>query len=197
MPLNQINLIFVLYFVTFGFAGMICFPVIDKFGRRKTHLVVSTVHMCAQAIIIFANTLPGKAIGYCLQASCMTKNSLCFTWLFEFMTKEKKSAANSALNILDFLVMIVAGSYFLFVSRETMPLLIGYYSTTLILGWLITTLFIPESPKWLLLQGRRTDAIKSLNYIAKVNGSAHRIAENTQFVECVIAQNMENNESYD
>ena len=53
-----------------------------------------------------------------------------------------------------------------------------------------------ESPKWLLLQGRREEAIKSLNFIAKVNRSPNRIPEDAMFVECAMGTNLENNQTY-
>jgi len=37
---------------------------------------------------------------------------------------------------------------------------------------------IPETPKWLLINGKIDDAIDNLNYIAKFNGSANRIPKN-------------------
>ena len=42
---------------------------------------------------------------------------------------------------------------------------------------------VPESPVWLLFKGRRTDAIKNLNWIAKVNGSTNRIQADAIFEE--------------
>jgi hypothetical protein len=47
------------------------------------------------------------------------------------------------------------------------------HSVNLALGyaaWATSTYFMVESPKWLLLKGRKTEAIVNLNYIAKING---------------------------
>lgn len=58
------------------------------------------------------------------------------------------------------------------------------------------SLICPDSPKWLLLQGRTKEAIDALNYIAWFNRSPNRISPDTMFIEAAIAGNLENNESY-
>ena len=40
---------------------------------------------------------------------------------------------------------------------------------------------LPESPKFLLLRGRKTEAIAAFNQIAKINGSEHRFTEEDEF----------------
>ena len=42
-------------------------------------------------------------------------------------------------------------------------------------------LIVPESPRWLMIQGREADAIKSLNYIAWFNGSQRRVPQDGKF----------------
>lgn len=151
MPLSQVNFLFVLYFIAFGIGGMLTFPVMDKIGRRKTHYIFSTIHVMGQACLIFVPSYYAKAAGYCILGLAMAKNSLCYTWLFEFMVKDKKSIANTAINIMEFLCMIIAGLYFMFVSDNSQPLLIGYFGLTALGGWLIVTSLCVESPKWLLI----------------------------------------------
>lgn len=41
----------------------------------------------------------------------------------------------------------------------------------------------PESPKWLIMQGRRQDAISAFNRIAKLNGSKNLIDVDSTFEE--------------
>lgn len=43
--------------------------------------------------------------------------------------------------------------------------------------------FIPESPSWLLAQGRNNEAIDSFNAIAKFNGVTARIPHGSVFFE--------------
>lgn len=52
-------------------------------------------------------------------------------------------------------------------------------------------LLVPETPCWLLNNGQREEAVHSLNYIAKFNGSSKRIPVNAEFdvVSQAIRQN--------
>jgi hypothetical protein len=54
---------------------------------------------------------------------------------------------------------------------------------------------VPESPKWLLIKGRRADAITALNRIAVFNKSEYKIPEDAEFMECLVAQNMDPNQT--
>ena len=85
------------------------------------------------------------------------------------------------------MVFIVAGVYFLFISRDWKPL-IQVYMYCSIAGYLLVSALCVESPKWLLLQSRRKEAIDALNYIAKVNRSPNRISASSLFTEQAIAE---------
>jgi hypothetical protein len=80
----------------------------------------------------------------------MAKNSLCYTWTFEFLTKDHKPLGSTIVNMLEFLTCIIAGVYFLYISRDVSQLLNFFFAISLI-GFAIVSLLVPESPKWLLL----------------------------------------------
>lgn len=107
----------------------------------------------------------------------MVKNSLCYTWTFEFLLKDHKARGSSVVNILEFTTCIFAGVYFLLIGTSVMPLLYFFYAYSL-LGYLLVSFVVPESPKWLMLQGRREEAIEVLNYVAWFNRSKTTISPN-------------------
>lgn len=89
--------------------------------------------------------------------------------------------------MLEFACFIFTGVYFLFISRDWQPLIYTFFYVH-IAGYLLVTALCPESPKWLLLQGKRKEAIDALNYIAKINRSPNRISSSTYFAEQAIAE---------
>jgi hypothetical protein len=78
--------------------------------------------------------------------------------------------------------LTVLALYFKYLSRDWFPL----FLTVTVLG-LIALLFmlvvVPDNTKWLLIEGRREEAISAFNKIAKINGSNFRIESDAIFVE--------------
>ena len=53
---------------------------------------------------------------------------------------------------------------------------------------LIILVCLPESPKWLLINNKKSQAIASFNHIAKYNLSRNRINQNAYFAEEVVVE---------
>jgi hypothetical protein len=96
-------------------------------------------------------------------------------WLFENMHTRNKSSAVTFLNMLDSSTMIVFGLYVLFISRNWF-----YLELTMYLCGLAAFLFVlavmPESPKWLLINGRPKEALEQFKTIAQINGVPYTIS---------------------
>ena len=140
---------------------------------------------------MFAPTYTVTIVGMCLMGFMMLKNSIAYSWTFEFLLKDHKPPAATMLNSLDYSCCILGGVYFLLIGINARTLIWFFFALSLI-GYFLISILVPESPKWLLLQGRREEAIKVLNYIAWINRSKTKIAPNTQFVECAVAEFIEN-----
>lgn len=110
--LSKLNLIYISYFIGFGLGGLLSFPIMDRISRRRANLIFGSVHVLAQVIIIFVPYYSARMIGYTLMGLMCAKNSLCYTWLFEFVNKNHKSYASCAVNTLEFATCIIAGVYF-------------------------------------------------------------------------------------
>ena len=188
----RITLPYMLYFIFFGVGGILTAPVIDRIGRLRSHWLFSTGHLLAQALCIFINNEIAHIIGYSMMGFFMGKNSLIFTWTFEFVTQRSKGCASTFILILDFCTPVIAGMFIMFVSRDWKMFMYPFFAIGA-LGFVIVSVLMPESPKWLLLQGRQEDAIRSLNFVARVNRSPSRIDQKANFVEAAIAANLDNN----
>ena len=126
----------------------------------------------------------------------MVKNSLCYVWLFEYMAKENKSSACSFINFVDWMQPLIACWFFMKINADWYPFFMGY-TIIGIVSFLLITFLCPESPKWLLLQGKTKEAINVLNKIAMFNRSKERISPNTKFVEAMISDNLEHTHTLD
>jgi hypothetical protein len=110
------------------------------------------------------------------------KNSVCYTWLFTLVHSRDKQSVCSFVNAFDSLTLFITCSYFVLLSREWFYL---YFTMTLLgtVSYLIIVLFVPESPKWLLLHKKPHDAVDSFNFISKINCSKFFLDMETVFVE--------------
>ena len=109
------------------------------------------------------------------------KSGTSYVWLSETTSLPYKSKAFTYINVFDSLPIAVAGVYYVFISQNWfwlcfIFLLLTYLATILLL-------FCPESPRWYLINGRKPEAINSLNQIAKMNGKVDRIPSSAIFVE--------------
>jgi len=124
----------------------------------------------------------------------MAKQTLCLSWAFELLHSRDKGVANTLIFLVDYTPCFYAGLYFYL--SESPDWKVIFYPVFGIgaFGYIIATLILPESPKWQLLQGQEAEAIKTLNYIARINRSKNRIERGTRFVEAAIARDYTQNE---
>ena len=109
------------------------------------------------------------------------KNSASYVWASECVPLSNKPLAFTMINVFDCFPMPFLCLYFMYVSKDWYPL--NFYVLLLSYVSFVLTFLCPESPRWLLVNGRTKEAIEVLNYIALWNGSSQRIPEDAQFVE--------------
>lgn len=151
MSTSQVNLPYVLYFISFGVGGLLTFPLLDKLGRRRSHWVFSTLALLAQALIVFVHNYVAHVIGYALIGFLMAKQALCYSWVFDLLMKDHKSSALTCIHLLDFSTCVIGGIYFVLSEQPDWRELIYPLFCLGVIGFLMCSLLLPESPKWLLL----------------------------------------------
>lgn len=168
---SYINAIVTGYFIAYGLAGLLLYELPDKWGRKRTIMIFGSIHTACQFLIIFVPNYYVRFFGFTLMGSCQLKNSISYVWLFDLVQQKDKPIAVGVLNAWDCLTISVVSFYYKFVSKHWFSL----YFTMSLVGFtslMILTFIIPESPKWLLHNKRRSEAIDSFNLIAKINCSA-------------------------
>ena len=109
------------------------------------------------------------------------KIGVSYVWLSECVGFGYKSTAFTIINVFEGLTLSIVGVYYLFISRDWYNLCLAMLIVSLVATALIP--LCPESPRWLLTNGLREEAITELNWIARLNGQTQQISESTIFVE--------------
>ena len=109
--------------------------------------------------------------------ACQLKNTVCYVWLFDLMMRKDKSVCCGLLNAWDTITLTVTAIYFLYWNRNWFNLCLGMTILGAISHFYML-IYAPESPKWLLVQNRREDAIIAFNKIAEFNRSKNFIPQN-------------------
>ena len=97
------------------------------------------------------------------------------------MPLPKKALAFTVINLVDAIPVAVTCLYFWFISKDWYTL--NFYQLLLCYAAFLGVFICPESPRWLLVNGKSAEAIKVLNWMAKINGNPQSIPEDAQFVE--------------
>jgi len=75
----------------------------------------------------------------------------------------------------------ITGVFYLVFSRDWFTIYL--INIIMSVSALVLAFICPESPRWLLYNGRTDEAIEAINYIAKFNGSSEKIPLDATFEE--------------
>lgn len=171
---------FIWYFVGTLMSTMFA-SIPDRYGRKRTVYFFLFASVVAQTILLYWPNYYAKCFAYLILGVGRLKDSQCYVWLSECFPFRLKSTAFTIINIVDASPMFVTCAYIYFVSRDIRTINeIVYY---IVVAALLLTVICPESPRWLIVNGRRKETIATLNYLAKYNGSTKRIPEDAIFEE--------------
>ena len=140
----------------------------DRIGRLKTMMIMLTVVIICGTLTAFSPYYELFLVGiWTCGFSAIGLGTVMYVWVMEILSGQEKTIFG-ALPHLNFAFwgLAVAGIAYLIPNWHHMELvfslpLIGLYATY----WIL-----PESPRWLLSQGRTEEAEKVVRKIAKYNG---------------------------
>jgi hypothetical protein len=113
-------------------------------------------------IIIFVPNYYVRLVAFTLMGVCQLKNSVSYVWMFDLLETRHKSIACGILNAFDNMTLGLTAVYYMFISRNWIYLQF-FMSSVAFLCTLAVLIFVPESPKWHLIKGRKDEAIVNFN----------------------------------
>ena len=168
------------YYIGFAIGGLFfAFP--DKYGRKKSLIFGQVLNCISQTVMIYVPNYWIRFAMFGLAGLSQIKNSVSYVWLSECTSKPFKTRAFTIINIIDALPILLYCLYFMFIGKNWMYLSLLFCILSYIA--LFAAFICPESPRWLLVNGRTEDAIVELNKIAKMNKSTMLIPTSAVFVE--------------
>ena len=123
-----------------------------------------------------------RLFGFLILGVTALKNAICYVWLFDLAESKHRQVMCGFATGLDLTTIPVMTIYLIYINKSWYGICL-FMTLLSLLAFFCAITVLPESPIWLLLQGRREDAIKAFNWIAKINGSKNRIPENAFFEE--------------
>lgn len=169
-------------YIAYGVAGLLLFAMPDRFGRKFTMVVNFAVHLAAQYLILFDDDFWARSLGLILYGLAQLKQSVVYVWATELAPAANSTSVTVSLTCFDAGSLAFICTYFLFVSRDWFPLML-FMTMLSTVSFLVCLFVLPESPSWLLSQGRSHAAIDVLNYIGTWNGSPTRLDYSVSFIE--------------
>ena len=136
----------------------------------------------SQVLVMFWPNYWARLAGFVIMGATTLKNTTSYVWLFDLVEARHKQLVCGVMTGFDLTTITFLCLYFMNIDNNWYPLC--FFMTILsAAAYVGAVALVPESPIWLLLQGKREEAIKALNWIAKMNGSENRIPDDATFEE--------------
>ena len=177
---STVGLIITAYYIGFA-CGAVFYSCPEKYGRKWPMVWSTIVSLVAQTAIIFCSNFYVRMAGFYLMGLSQIRNSVSYVWASECVPLPKKSIVFTIINLVDAIPVTVTCLYFRYVSKDWYTL--NFYQLVICYIAFIAMFMCPESPRWLLINGKSAEAINVLNHMAKMNGSSNPIPSDAKFVE--------------
>lgn len=141
--------------------------------------IILIPYLITNGMVAYGNTIFVKTLGMFMQGVLHLRITLSYTNMYELVREGDKPFCAQLINIADTMAMAMTG-LILMLTRNGVAF-IQYMHIISTVFVLLYFLVIPESPRWLLINGKLKEGIDALNYIAKFNGSNHRIPQTAEF----------------
>lgn len=134
----------------------------DRYGRKFTMIIWYGVHVAAQYLILFDSSYWARFTGLLFFGLSQMKHSVVYVWMNELVPARHKVSVTSFLTSWDSGSIAIVCFYFLFISKDWFPIMLICVILSTV-SWLGCVLLLPESPSWLLINGKTQEAIRVFN----------------------------------
>lgn len=137
-------------------------PICDRIGRRNAIMMVTIPLTLSWLMLSFAHSFFVICLGFASIGFCMgLKESPSITYVSEISEPSVRGMMSTiAVMSYNFGIFIVLGFGLIFSWRK-----VAMICALFPLSCLVAVMFVPESPSWLLLKDRSSDAQKSLQWL--------------------------------
>lgn len=158
------------------FGGIICGSVFwgsfaDRYGRRTCFLAAASVISIAGFMTCIAPSFPYLLAFRAIVGFGIGGANVPFDLLAEFLPANSRG---SFLILIEYFwtlgSMFVAGTAWLFLGQYGWRVLAGITAVPIAITSIASIWYLPESPRWLLSQGRREDAERAVAWAYSFNG---------------------------
>lgn len=189
---EQIIWIVSLFFVGDLFGALINPIFIDKIGRKKTLLLLSLPSLIGWGLIIFAQNYIylyiARFLGGISQASAFSSLSI---YLTEISEKSIRGIQVNIMQISYYLGVFIFTTIGAFLSYD----FLNISSATFLILFLLISLSLPETPYYLLLRGKKDDAIKCLMKLRGIT-SPDKLEGEVREMELVIEEDKKSTKTF-
>lgn len=168
------------YYIGFALGGLF-FALPDTHGRKQSLIFGLILATVSQTVMILSSNYWVRFAMFGLSGLSQIKNSVSYVWLSECTSRQYKTRAFTMMNIFDSFPLVFICLWFLLIGKNWVH--IPLFFCLMCYVALIAAILCPESPRWLLINGKSEQAIKALNKIARMNKSTLYIEESAMFVE--------------
>ena len=182
-----------MFFLGYSISSLFVPRLADLYGRRPVLLLNLLVQVVIQCALIFSTSFSLTSFLLFAMGLCASgRMQVSYVYLCEFLTETKTKRFGPFINASLLLPQVLASIAFKRITHYTMFFeLFALILTGFVL--IISTCFLPESPKYLINKNRVDDARRALSTIARFNESERIDFSDVEFkTEIVSKQDIDN-----
>ena len=161
-------------------------PIADIFGREKTFKFLVILNLFSMVNLIITFHYIHLLIVFFISGTLNYTKYLCNVIVSEFSGGKNVGLSISLANSMFPILGMLSGLYFIFINKLFYILL--FITILVILIFLLSMIYMVESPKWLISQKKYKEVKEVLSFIAKINNA------NEELESLISNENEEENE---